>query len=311
MEMIYTEIEFESVGSTFRGRLYLPNRTTEKRPVVIMAHGFSATIHGMVADKYAEEFYKAGYAVLLYDHRNFGISDGTPRQELNYWVQCRGYIDALNFANTLSKIDENKITLWGDSMSATEALTVAAVDDRVSAVIGQVPAFGDAEISFEDSDEIMNSIKELLLNEHLNSTDKEESVAMPVVSPNQVHMSSALKEISAFRRFFEYGARFKTQWQNRVSITTFKQAPKNYRRGIAAASLKVPILLVVAKDDEMEGASDVIAKAVYDKVSQAKQIELLDGGHFGILEYPSDLFNQSSKSQVDFIEALCGLFKRL
>jgi len=301
---MYTEIDFESVGATIRGRLYLPNRATEKRPVVIMAHGFSATIHGMVADNYAEEFYKAGYAVLLYDHRNFGISDGTPRQELNYWVQCRGYIDALNFANTLCKIDENKITLWGDSLSAAEALTVAAIDDRVTSVIGQVPAFGDAEISFEDSDEVMSSVKELLLNAHFNSLDKEGSEVMSVVSPNQMQMSSALKELTAYRWFIEYGARFNTQWQNSVSCTTFKEAPKNYHRGIAALSLKAPILLVVAKDDEMEGASAVIAKAVYDKVSQAKQIELLDGGHFGMLEYPSDLFNQSSKIQVDFLEAL-------
>lgn len=31
-----------------------------------MAHGFTATINGMIADKYAEEFCKAGFAVLLY-----------------------------------------------------------------------------------------------------------------------------------------------------------------------------------------------------------------------------------------------------
>jgi len=32
-----------------------------------MAHGFSATINGMVADRYAEVFCNAGFAVLLYD----------------------------------------------------------------------------------------------------------------------------------------------------------------------------------------------------------------------------------------------------
>ena len=48
-----------------------------------MAYGFSATITGMVADNYAEAFYDAGFAVLLYAHRNFGISGGEPRQEIN------------------------------------------------------------------------------------------------------------------------------------------------------------------------------------------------------------------------------------
>ena len=60
-----------------------------------MAHGLSATISGMTADRYAEVFRDAGFAVLLFDHRNFGISDGEPRQQINKWVQARGYRDAM------------------------------------------------------------------------------------------------------------------------------------------------------------------------------------------------------------------------
>lgn len=301
--MTYKIIEFPSVGAVLRGRLYLP-KSNNKHPLIIMAHGFSATINNMVADKYAEEFCKAGLAVMLYDHRNFGISEGTPRQELNYWIQCRGYIDAMNFAHTLNKIDKQKIALWGDSISSAEVLTVGAIDERVSAIIGQVPAFGDEEVPFEKSDEMMHSIKNLLLNEHLESLDKEETPSMAVVSPNQQNMNSALKEISAFRWFIEYGGRFDTNWQNDVSFSTFKMAPENYNRGIAATSLKAPIFLVVAKNDEMEGASDIIANSVFEQITQPKEIVFLDGGHFGILEYPSPLFNKSSKLQVNFLKNL-------
>ncbi|TLP71902.1 alpha/beta hydrolase [Maribacter sp. ACAM166] len=303
-EMSFKKIEFPSVGVMLRGRLYLPENNTVEHPLVIMAHGFSATINGMVADKYAEEFCKAGFTVLLYDHRNFGISEGTPRQELNYWVQCRGYIDAINFAYTLSTIDNNKITLWGDSISSAEALTVAAVDERAKAIIGQVPAFGDVQVPFEKSDEMMKSIKGLLLNEHLEDLEREETSTMAVVSPNQDNMNSALKELTAYRWFIEYGGRFDTKWQNSVSFSTFKNAPKNYHRGIAATLIKAPILLVVAKNDEMEGASARIAKSVFEKISQPKKLVYLDGGHFGLLEYPSDLFNEASKAQVDFLKTL-------
>lgn len=302
--MIYKEIEFPSVGAMLRGRLYLPENNNGEHSLVIMAHGFSATINGMVADKYAEEFCKAGFAVLLYDHRNFGISGGTPRQELNYWIQCRGFIDAINFVFTIKNIDTNKIALWGDSISCAEALTVGAVDERVKAIVGQVPAFGDTEVPFEKSDEMMKSIKKLLLNEHLENLDKEETATMAVVSSNQQNMSSALKELTAYRWFIEYGGRFDTGWENSVSFSTFKNAPKNYHRGIAAANLKVPILLVVAKNDEMEGASDSIAKSVFEKDKPTKETCFLNGGHFGLLEYPSDLFNEASKTQVDFLKTL-------
>lgn len=303
-EIIYKKVEFPSVGATLRGRLYLPKNNSKEHSLVIMAHGFSATINGMVADKYAEEFYKAGFAVLLYDHRNFGSSEGTPKQELNYWVQCRGYIDAMNFAYTLKNIDTTKIALWGDSLSSAEVLTVGAVDERVKAIIGQVPAFGDTPVPFEKSDEMIKSIKEILLNAHLENVDKEETARMAVVSSNQQNMASALKELTAYRWFIEYGGRFNTNWQNSVSFSTYKNAPKNYHRGIAAGFLKAPILLLVATNDEMEGASDFIAKSVFEKVDQPKEIVFLDGGHFGLLEYPSDLFNKASKVQVDFLKNL-------
>jgi alpha-beta hydrolase superfamily lysophospholipase len=67
------EVEFPSEGATLRGLLFLPESQTKRPAVVIMAHGTSATVYMMV-DKYAEAFYRAGLAVLLYDHRNFGRS---------------------------------------------------------------------------------------------------------------------------------------------------------------------------------------------------------------------------------------------
>ncbi len=87
-------VEFPSQAATVRGRLYRHSETAEKLPLIIMAHGYSATINGMVADNFAEKFCEAGFAVLLYDHRNFGMSDGEPRQQINIWLQARGYRDA-------------------------------------------------------------------------------------------------------------------------------------------------------------------------------------------------------------------------
>jgi hypothetical protein len=64
-------------------------------------------------------FHQAGFAVLLYyDHFSLGISDGDPRQQINNWVQTRGYLDAVNFvATTLPEIDGARIALWGDFLN--------------------------------------------------------------------------------------------------------------------------------------------------------------------------------------------------
>jgi hypothetical protein len=71
-----------------------------------------------------------------------GISGGEPRQEINPWVQSRGYRDAITFASTLDHIDPDRIGIWGDSYSAGEVYLVAACDPRVKAIVAQCPVFG-------------------------------------------------------------------------------------------------------------------------------------------------------------------------
>lgn len=107
-----------------------------------MAHGFSATKE-MVTDRYADVFTEAGVAVLLFDHRGFGESGGEPRLQINPWVQTRGYRDAISFATTLTEVDPTRIGVWGDSFSSGAALVVAALDDRIAALVVQVPALGE------------------------------------------------------------------------------------------------------------------------------------------------------------------------
>ena len=51
-------------------------------PCVVMAHGFSA-VREQRLDAYAERFAAAGLAVLVFDYRHFGASQGEPRQLLS------------------------------------------------------------------------------------------------------------------------------------------------------------------------------------------------------------------------------------
>ena len=83
----YREIEFASAGVMLRGRLYGEASSRPPGPAIVMAHGLSATISGMVADLYAEAFAAAGLRVLLYDHRSFGTSDGAPRHQIDKWLR--------------------------------------------------------------------------------------------------------------------------------------------------------------------------------------------------------------------------------
>src|SRR5205085_3891978 len=82
---------------------------------------------------------QAGFASVAYDNRNFGASDGLPRQEIDPWLQIRDYSDAITFAQCLSETDAERIGVWGSSYSGGHVLVVAAIDRRVKCVVSQVP----------------------------------------------------------------------------------------------------------------------------------------------------------------------------
>ncbi|MRI01629.1 hypothetical protein GH721_13880 [Kriegella sp. EG-1] len=297
---MYRNIEFKSQGATLRGRLYLPENKSKKRPVVIMAHGFTTTINGMTADKYAEKFREAGFAALLYDHRNFGISDGEPRQEINFWVQSRGYIDGIDFVITQPEIDISKIAIWGASLSAREAFLVGSVDERVKAIINQIPAYGD-NFPIEDKDGLLYSFaKKTVLTDKILDLPHTVTGQMPIVSSDQIGTPSALSEITAYRWFIEYGGRYDTNWKNIVSFSNTK-IPEQFHIGQCAEHLKAPILMVVATNDEMEGANNEVTNRIFEMIKKPKELVEVDGGHFGLLHYPSSIFNKSSKVQVDYL----------
>ena len=90
-----------------------------------MAHGFSA-VKEMYLDSYAEVFAAAGFNALVFDNRNFGASDGEPRQEIDPWAQIRDYRHAITYATTLPEVDANRIGVWGSSYSGGHVLVVAA-----------------------------------------------------------------------------------------------------------------------------------------------------------------------------------------
>jgi hypothetical protein len=264
-----------------------------------MAHGTSATI-SMVIDRYAEVFRDAGLAVLLYDHRNFGGSGGEPRQEINPWVQARGYRDAVTYVQSLDGIDDQRIALWGDSYSAAEVLIVSAVDDRVAAAVVQVPSFGSDPPPPDPHGSLFDLLRATLLEGDVSGGPGDTEGPMPVVSPDQLHSPSLLLPIQAFRWFIEYGGRHGTGWRN-VATRVVPKTSAPFHPGIAAPHMRRPLLMVIAPHDEMPQADPEVSRAAYAAVCGPKQLLEIEGGHFGLLHHPSELFDVASRAQRDFL----------
>jgi uncharacterized protein len=297
---VIKEVEFPSEGAMLRGLLFLPETQTTRPPVVIMAHGTSATVH-MVADKYAEVFSRADLAVLLYDHRNFGRSEGEPRQEINPWIQCRGYRDAVKFVERLDEVDPERIALWGDSYTGGQVIIIGAIEQRVKVIVAQCPVFGAEPPAVDPSQANFDIIKEIISRGDVRGSPETSIGPIPVVSFDQTGTPSLLKPIQAFRWFIDYGGRAGTRWVNSVT-RVLPATPVPYHPALCTPFVKAPTLLMVAPEDEMVHASYSVAKRAYDLIPGPKQWYDIAGGHFGLLCYPGELFDEASRVQTEFLK---------
>jgi hypothetical protein len=292
-------VAFESEGAHLRGFLYQAVIGDPPFPMVVMAHGTSATVP-MAIDRYAEVFAEAGISVLLFDHRNLGMSGGEPRQEINPWIQCRGYRDAVTFASTLSDHDSSRIGIWGDSFSGGEVFVVAACDSRVKAVVAQCPTFGAEPPQTAPSLEVFEAMRAVFESGDVAGSPQDTVGPMPVVSPDQTGTPSLLPPIQAYRWFIDYGGRHGSGWLNRVTrVIPSTVAP--YSPYLCAPFVTVPSLMMVAPGDEMAGANPAVSRQAFEILGGEREYHEIGGGHFGLLYHPSPLFDEATTTQAEFL----------
>ena len=130
-------IEFKSGSVVLRGWLRIPDGAGP-HPLVILAHGMGGLKEWEIP-AFASAFVAARIAAMTFDYRNFGDSDGTPREEVDHCGQVEDFQNAITLATTLPEIDHARIGLWGTSLGGRNVLAVAALDQRVKCVLAQVP----------------------------------------------------------------------------------------------------------------------------------------------------------------------------
>ena len=132
------DVSFKVAGDSISAWLYLPENLSSPVPCIVMGHGLGG-IKNMALDSYAVRFQEAGMAVLAFDYRHLGDSDGQPRQLIWIPYQLQDYVAAIEYARGLKEIDPAKIALWGTSLSGGHVIVTAARDNRIACVSTQCP----------------------------------------------------------------------------------------------------------------------------------------------------------------------------
>lgn len=270
-------IEFKTDdGVTLRGWHYLPDTGTGPFPTIVMAHGFSATKE-LFLDKYADLYCAAGMAVLCYDHRNLGASDGEPRQEIDPWAQINGYRDAITFAETLPETDASKIGIFGSSYSGGHVLVVGALDRRVKCVVSQVPLVdGPRNAQRIVPAHAMAGMRAMFDADRRARYAGQPPIRLPVVSNDG--SSCALPTTDSYDFMVEVGSRKTDTWINEVTLRSVEMFME-YNPGAYIAQISpTPLLMLVQLGDHLTVAD--LALEAYEKALQPKKLLTMPGGHF-------------------------------
>lgn len=298
------DIEFTAAGTTtLRGWFYPAAGVDGPAPCVVVQHGFAA-VKEMWLDKYAEVFQAAGLNALVYDHPGFGASDalpGQPRQEIDPWQQIRGIQDAITYAQTRDEVDAEQIGIWGSSYGGAHAYVAGAIDRRIKAVVGQVPAISGSG-SFKQLVRLDNwaAMDAAFAAERQAIAGGAEPTLIPVVDADPAAMS-ALPTPDSYEWFTATAAERAPAWRNEVTMLTMEYfrgyEPGKYIPLIAPT----PLLMIVAPLDRL--ADGQFATAAFDTANHPKKLVLVEGGHFDA--YTGDGFEVTSGAARDwFVEHL-------
>jgi fermentation-respiration switch protein FrsA (DUF1100 family) len=296
-----TDVEFDAEGTTLRGWLYVPDGASGPVPTVVMAHGFSA-VKEMYLDRFAEAFGEAGLGALVFDNRNFGASDGEPRQEIDPWEQVRDYRDAITYATTLPEVDAERIGIWGSSYSGGHVLVVGAIDRRVRCVACQVPLIsGHRNARRIVRSDFIAAVGGMFDDDRAARYAGGAPAMIPVVDADPM-APSALPTADSYEWFTETGATRAPSWRNEVTLRSvemfWEYEPGAYIQWVSPT----PLLMVVAAGDHLTVCD--LAIEAYELAREPKKLVVLSGGHFDA--YVADFAAASGAAAGWFTEHLLG-----
>lgn len=133
------QVDLWSDGVRLRGRLHRPDRAAERSPFVVQGPGWLGLADAKLYQPYHEAFTAAGFAVLIFDYRGFGASDGD-RGTLSPARQIEDWRNALAYMRGRADMDADRAAIFGSGgTGGGNAVAVAALEPSVRATISQVP----------------------------------------------------------------------------------------------------------------------------------------------------------------------------
>ncbi|MUL85801.1 MULTISPECIES: alpha/beta hydrolase [unclassified Mycolicibacterium] len=270
------DIEFPAEGGvTLRGWLFQPEGPGP-HPGITMAHGFAGVKeHGL--ERFARRFAESGFVVLVHDHRAFGASDGSPRYDVDPWVQIADWRRAISFLESHPTVDPERIGLWGSSYAGGHAIVLGATDRRLRAVVAQVPTISGYQQSLRRVSPDQVAALEAGFADDERAQFRGEPPALQAVVGDDPAVPAAYRTPEAIA-FYTQSTTPEDVWQNLMTVRS-SRAARMYEPGTWIDRVSpTPLLMIVGLHDTVTVTD--LALAAYERALEPKKLVTIMGGHF-------------------------------
>lgn len=227
-------------------------------------------------DQYAALFAEAGFAVLNFDNRGWGTSEGEPRQELNVFKQITDLRDAITFAESQPEFDsEHGFGVWGSSFSGGLAIVTAANDPRVRCMAAQIPnVSGHRNAVKLFSAEQLQEIRRRAAIDRLARLAGEPPKMVPMFSDDPDELCAFPGPLpEEYREAIESGV-----WINETTIRSLENFIEFEPAGWIPYITPKPVLMIIAEHDRCTYTE--VQREVYESAPEPKKLLSFPGGHF-------------------------------
>jgi pimeloyl-ACP methyl ester carboxylesterase len=244
---------------------------------VVMAGGAGVTKEPGT-DQFAARFHAAGFSVLAFDFRRFGESGGTPRQVLRVREQLADWQAAIDCAKALPEVNPRQVAAWGFSSTGGHVLRVAA-EHNVAAAIAQTPlvdglASGPNALRHESIGVVLR-FPLIALTDLLRGLLRRRPLVVPLAGPRGTVAMLTTPDAMDSQRALNPAGRY-PDWEQTIAARSVMRI-LTYRPGRSARRIHIPLLVVVADQDQ-----SVLAKPAVDLAARIADATLVrvPGGHY-------------------------------
>lgn len=294
MNITPQEFTFESQGTTCAATLYCPSGNGPF-PAILMSHGWGG-IQDALTTPFYPKFLAAGYAVMTFDYRGWGKSEGEPRQVIDPLDREQDIEAALAHLGSMPDIDSRKIVLWGTSFGGGHAVCVAARTPSLLGLIAQVPMLnGIAAVTATPPSRLIR----FGIYAGIDLLRRKNPLYIPVVSPpgefSSMDRDDAHKAMQHALKVT--GLSYDNRVAARSLLTMGPYAPHKVLK-----ELKIRTLIVGATNDTVAPFNEQEIRGVNNPHIR---IETLQANHFD--PYLEPAFTTNIGYQIDFLQTLQGI----